>query len=172
MVQEARRVTQEAMDWLRESYGRFAFYAERDAVWTLQTRLAALVEASGLGLRVFDDYLMLPGRPRPLYADLVLLGPNDNVELALEVQYEPAHWRTDILGSKLPFVFWGADVVNDIQRVREFERRQAAASAWSLFIDEGGHFRHRPPPPGSSWHDWRDGRWALISRFPKTAETG
>lgn len=165
-MREADRITQEAIDWLRKSYGDFRFFVQRDVVWTLQTRLLALAAASGLDIRIFNDYLMLPGRPRATYADLVLLRPDDSIALALEVRYEPSHARPDILGSRLPLVFWGEGVVSDVQRVREYERREAAASACSLFIDEGGHFRSRTPPPGSEWHDWGRGRWALISWFP------
>jgi len=166
-VREAERLTEEAIDWLRTSYGGFRFFLPRDVVWTLQTRLLSLAAASGLDIRIFNDYLMLPGRPRAIYADLALLGPDDSVALALKVRYEPSHGRPDILSSRFPLVFWGEGVVNDVQRVREFARREAAASAWSLFVDEGGHFRSRTPPAGSEWHDWGRGRWALMSRFPQ-----
>lgn len=166
-MREADRITQEAIAWLRKRYDAFRFFVQRDVVWTLQTRLLTLAAASRLDIRVFNDYLMLPGRPRAIYADLALLGPDDSVALALEVRYEPSHARPDILRSRLPLVFWGAEIVTDVQRVREYERREVAASACSLFVDEGGHFRTRTPPPGSAWHDWGQGRWALISRFPR-----
>ena len=29
----------EALDWLRDHYGQFEFWVERDLVWTVQTRL-------------------------------------------------------------------------------------------------------------------------------------
>jgi hypothetical protein len=170
LVQEADRITQEAIDWLRKRYDDFRFFLPRDVAWTLQTRLLSLAAASPLDIRVFNDYLMLPGRPRAIYADLALLGPDDSVALALEVRYEPSHARPDILSSRLPLVFWGEGVVNDVQRVREFARREAAASARSLFVDEGGHFRSRTPPPGSAWHDWGQGRWALMSRFSQIGQ--
>jgi hypothetical protein len=135
------------------------------AMWLGPCRLCC--SAFRLDIRVFNDYLMLPGRPRAIYADLALLGLDDSVALALEVRYEPSHARPDILSSRLRLVYWGEGVVNDVQRVREFARREPAASAPSLFVDEGGHFHSRTPPPGSAWHDWGQGRWALISRFPR-----
>jgi len=156
---------EEAVAWLHEAYDRFTFYVERDLTWTLQIRLRELVAGSGLDLQVFNDYLVLPRKPRALYADLALVGPMGRAELALELSYEPAHHRRDVPASSLPAVFWGEGIAADVDRAREFVQRGTALAAWSLFVDEGGYFRQRPPPPGSSWHDWGAGRWVLISRF-------
>ena len=165
-MHQAEEIVRQAFDWLRDTYDRYTFYVERDIVWTLQNRLTELVRQAELDLRIYNDYLVLPGKPRAFYADLVLVGYSNRVEMALEVKYEPAHTRLDILQSRLPVVFWGEGVVGNIDRVQQYVGREAARAGWSLLIDEGGYFRNRFPPPDSAWHDWDEGKWALISRFP------
>ena len=161
-MQQAYSIAHQAIDWLRETYDQYTFYARRDVAWTLQRRLATLVRQAAVDLRVFNDYLVLQSKPRPYYADLVLVAGDGSIDVALEVSYEPAHDRPDIPQSRFPMVFWGEDVVQDVQRAQEYVRHGAARASWSLFIDEGGHFRERVVPPGSEWQDWDHGRWALI----------
>lgn len=144
----------DAVEWLRLGYGEFVFFAERDLVWTLQTRMRREIDDRGLPLRVYNDYPVLLGTRRARSADLVLLD-GDEVALAVEMKYEPSHARTDILQGKLPVVFWGVEgVAKDIGRVREFVASGRVDRAISMFVDEGGAFRHRPPHPGSRWIDW------------------
>lgn len=147
----------EAMDWLREHYGQFEFWVERDLVWTVQTRLRRLVGERGLPYLVFNDYPMLAGSRRSLSADLVIRDRRTGTMVAAEFKYEPAHRRTEIMAmpGKLPVVVWGAEgVAKDVGRIRAFVEAGAASAAFAIFIDEGRHFRHRPAHPGSSWVDW------------------
>ena len=161
-MQQANSIAQQAIDWLREAYDQYVFYVRRDVAWTLQMHLAKLVRQAAVDLRVFNDYPVLQSKPRPYYADLVLVESDGSIDVALEVSYEPAHGRPDIPESRFPMVFWGEDVIQDMQRAQEYVRRRAARASWSLFIDEGGHFRERVIPPGGEWQDWDQGRWALV----------
>lgn len=157
----------ETLAWLKANYGTWRFYVERDIVWTVQERLRQEIERQGLQLRVFNDYGLLPGKNRSLSADLVLLNPEDGVELAVEFKYEPSHRRTDVQKQKFPVVFWGDDgVEKDVQRIRRFVDESGAKAAIAVFIDEGGYCRHRPAHEGSTWVDWdehpQQGRTAIL----------
>jgi hypothetical protein len=56
----AAALLDEAMCWLREQYRQFEFWAERDVVWTLQTRLRRIIGERQLRYEVFNDYPLLP----------------------------------------------------------------------------------------------------------------
>lgn len=164
-MEKATDLFENAMVWLRDEYPRFRFFYERDVVWTVQTWIIERIEKGGLPYRVFNDYPVAPGKRRSLSTDLAILGPGDAVEVAMEFKYEPAHWRSDILASKLPAVFWGRDgVAHDLERIRDYVTQGRAQAAYSVFIDEGGYFRSRQPHPGSEWVDWGNGVWMLLGR--------
>lgn len=138
--------------WLQEHYTEFRFFTERDVVWTVQNHLIDLIRMTGIQSRVYNDYPMLPGQR----ADIAIV-ENGMVDVAVEFKYEPSHLRggVDILPSKFPVVFWDRDDVGkDVDRIREFVRQGKARVGYSVFIDEGGYFRYRPPHPGSHWLDW------------------
>ena len=96
---------EEALDWLREHYGQFEFWVERDLVWTVQTRLRTLIRERSLPFEVFNDYPLLPGSR----CDLVICNVGKEVLVAAEFKYEPSHGRAEFaaLPGKLPVVFWG-----------------------------------------------------------------
>jgi hypothetical protein len=147
----------EAVEWLRENYRQFEFWVERDVVWTLQTRLRTMISERGLSFTVLSDYGMLPGPRRSLSADLVIRNAAGHVLVAAELKYEPSHLRPEFQSQpgKLPVVFWGADgVAKDVARIWQFVEAGAARAAFAMFIDEGRHFRARPPHIGSEWRDW------------------
>jgi hypothetical protein len=142
---------EEALSWLRARYGTYLFFTERDLVWTVQLQLLELVEERSIDLRVFNDYPMLPGTR----ADVALVSPSGAVEVAAEFKYEPSHQRADIPKTKFPVVFWDSEGVGkDVQRARDFVAAEKAGTAYAVFIDEGGAFRHRDPHSGSTWIDW------------------
>jgi len=149
-MQDASTLFEAAIAWLRDNYGNYRFYVERDVVWTLQTRLVSLIQHQSLALRIFHHFPM--GDRRGINCDLALVNPDDSVALAAEFKYEPSHRRSDIWHTKFPVVFWNEGVGHDIERVHSFVAMGAAA--YAVFIDEGGYFRHRPPHPGSTWVDW------------------
>ena len=152
---DARQLVLDVLDWLRETYCSHRFFTERDVVWTVQKRLIS--EASGRSprCRVFHEYKMTNGQVKSPPADLVLLGPEDQAELAIEFKYEPAHQRanTEFPPTKFPVVDWKG-VVRDTERVHQFVQQGFTPNACSLFIDEGGYFRKRQAPLGSRWEDW------------------
>jgi hypothetical protein len=148
---------EEVVDWLQINYGRFEFWVERDLVWTLQTRLRAVISERGLPFSVLNDYGMLRGPRRSLSADLVVRNVAGHVLVAAEFKYEPSHLRPEFRSQpgKLPVVFWGADgVAKDVARIQQFVEAGAARAAFAMFIDEGRYFRARTPHLGSAWKDW------------------
>jgi hypothetical protein len=74
-TQVASALFEEAVDWLREHYGQFYFWVERDLVWTAQTRLRKLISERPLPFEVFNDYPLLPGTRRARGTDLVIRNP-------------------------------------------------------------------------------------------------
>ena len=153
------------LDWLQLNYGNFDFFVERDIVWTFQQRLREIVRGSSLPFQVFNDFPMIKAERRSLCTDLAILNQRNEVELAVEFKYEPDHQRgfgakRDIWPSKLSpsVVFWGKDgVEKDVERARQYVFQKKAKVAISLFIDEGGLFRHRQPPQNTKWVDWNCG---------------
>ena len=154
-----------ALRWLRDNYTDYRFYTERDLVWTIQGHIAEEIRRAGLPYRVFNDHTIFNKKS----TDLAILDEGDFIELAAEVKYEPSHARRadrggDIWPHKLysPVVSW-SDVEKDVQRVQAYVERRLVKEAFSVFVDEGGHFRHRNPHPGSQWVDWDQGVCVLWS---------
>lgn len=145
------------MEWLKENYFSFRFFMERDVVWTVQKHIIELVEQKGIPYQVFNDYPILPGKGRRSRSvDLAIVNQGQIIEVAAEFKYEPSHRRQDICRHKLPVVFWTekSGVGKDVERVRDFIAAGKAKIAYSVFIDEGGHYRKRTPYQGSRWVDW------------------
>ena len=145
-----------SLRWLQDSYFDYTFYTERDIVWTIQRHISEEIKRAGLPYRVFNDHTILKGT-RP---DLAILDGTDSAEIAAEFKYEPSHDRRadrggDIWPSKFDVVFWSGEgsVEKDVQRIRGYVGRRLVREAFSIFIDEGSHFRHRTPHPGSEWVD-------------------
>ena len=115
-----------------------------------------------MSLKVFNDYPILKGKRRGLSADIVILNEINQVELAIEFKYEPDHKRgkepnCNIWPTKLnpSVVFWRKEgVLKDVERSKEFIEKGAAKAAVTIFIDEGGLFRHKNPHSGTEWIDW------------------
>jgi hypothetical protein len=105
--EQAPALFEESLNWLREHYGQFEFWVERDLVWTVQTRLRTLIRERSLPYEVFNDYPLLPETRR---ADLVIRNADKEVLVAAEFKYEPSHQRAEFvaLPGKLPVVFWDA----------------------------------------------------------------
>lgn len=155
----ASALFEESFAWLRDNYDDFGFEQERDLVWTIRTHLLAEIRKGDLPFRVFSGYRITPAVRES--ADLVIVDDTDVVQVAVEFKYEPDHARTDIDARKLPVVFWGAapseaknSVGHDVRRARQFVETGGARAAYAIFVDEGGHFRHREPFTGSKWIDW------------------
>jgi len=120
---EASELFEHAIAWLKDNYGQFQFFVERDIVWTLQQYLVSQIKEYGLPFRIFNDYPILPGNRRSLCADLAILNTDSLVEVAAEFKYEPSHTRGDIWPTKLKpsVVFWRDDGVGkDVKRVQDY----------------------------------------------------
>ena len=167
---------EQAMAWLRENYGTFRFFTERDAVWTVQRHIQTLSDAH----RCFHGYPLLPGQGfGAICADLAIqpmpVPPatkdttgrwrqSPPVEVAVEFKYEPAHSRgfdpsndvTDIWPTKFPIINW-TSVEEDIRRIREFVAKGRAKVAYAILVDEGGYFRRRASSLHGTWVDWANG---------------
>jgi hypothetical protein len=160
----SKLVLNDALGALRASYRTTAFFVERDLVWTTQTWLLREVLRRGLDITVSTEHPIEPGERRAFSADLALRNSARAVIAVVEFKYEPNHARLDVPKSKLPVVDWAA-VVRDSERVRRWCAEHRCAHGLAVFVDEGGYFRHRPPPDGASWHDWSDaGVSVLITR--------
>ena len=155
---EADKLFENTMRWLMQHYGEYRFFTERDVVWTVQQRIAEEIKRTGTPYRVFNDHTVLPR----IRTDLAILS-GDTAEVAIEFKYEPSHKRRadrggDIWPTKLDpsVVFWSgeASVEKDVQRIKDYVEKKRARVAYSVFIDEGGRFRHRDPYPGSEWMDY------------------
>lgn len=163
MIAEVEAAFEDSISWLREHYSDYVFQLERDIVWTFQQRLVTHCKQKKLPTRVYNDFPILPGTRRSLSADIALVA-DEKVLLAVEFKYEPDHSRSDVLKHNLPVVFWGKDGVGkDVERINQIVQAKAALVAHSIFIDEGGAFKHRPPHPNSTWEQWADGVWVLRS---------
>jgi hypothetical protein len=163
-MDEAEALCDEVLTWLAASYRSWLFYCERDVVWTVQQQFITTIGARHLPYHVSNDYPMLPGNRRSLSADLALVGTT-GVVAAIEFKYEPSHRRDDILPGKFPVVAW-PDVVRDTERLPQFfAAHPSLYVAYAIFIDEGGSFCHRPPPPHSAWRHWQHGQHVLLTRI-------
>jgi hypothetical protein len=143
------------MSWLKEGYGHYRFFLERDIVWTLHLHLLRTVEEMHLSYNVYSGHRMTISNQ--ISADLVILAEDGSVDVVAEFKYEPPHRRTDFAAPnakpKWPVVEW-KDVEADVVRVKSFVTDGSASTGYAVFIDEGGYFRWRQPPPGSEWRDW------------------
>ena len=186
---EATELFENTMDWLREHYGEYHFFTERDVVWTIQKKLIDEIIRNDLPYFVFNDYTPSKG-PRP---DLVILAEDGSVIVNAEFKHEPSEGRRffsrvmrpevlqgrlqrlrfplkkeSSIGPRYRVVSW-ANVEKDIRRAEGYVERGEATAAYAIFIDEGGRFfrlRRKDAPTGSQWRDWGEGRQALWSKFP------
>lgn len=165
---EASDLFEEAMRWFREHYEEYRFFTERDVVWTIQQRITNEICRTSAPYRVFNDHTILPR----IRTDLAIL-TGDSIEVAVEFKYEPSHNRRadrggDIWPTKLDpsVVFWTGDgsVEKDAQRISQYVRQKRTMTAYLVFVDEGGRFRHREPFSGSEWIDWEGGVSVLWSK--------
>lgn len=165
---EVEELFESALRWLQGQYTVYRFFTERDVVWTVQLRISEEIARMGLPYRVFNDHT-ISGRTR---TDLAIIS-DGSIQLAAEFKYEPSHQRRadyggDIWPSKLDpsVVSWTGEgsVEKDVYRAREYVEERNVRVAYSVFIDEGGRFRHRQPHPESEWIDWGQGVWVLWSK--------
>ena len=165
---EAAELFENAMAYLKENYGKFRFFKERDVVEKVEILLNRGIESFRLPYRVELEHSILPSTR----ADLVIFSAFGSAEVAAEFKYEPAPDRStdrggDLWYSKLEtsVVSW-SDVEKDIERVWKYVDQDRVDVAYSVLVDEGGrlHRSHRQPPQDSEWVSWGHGRWVLWSQ--------
>ena len=170
---EAVELFESTLRWLQNRYRVYHFYKERDVVHTIYCRVVQQIKEADLPYRMKKEYTVL----ECTRTDLAILA-GDSIEVAAEFKYEPSHKRRtdrggDISPSKLDpsVVYWTefgeGSVEKDVQRVRDYVERGNVKTAFSVFIDEGGRFRHGDPHPGSEWVDWGQDVWVLQSKVER-----
>jgi len=161
----AKKLFEQTLEWFRYNYGNYELFLERDLVWTIQQKLREIIAENNLQFEVYNDFPIIKAQRRSLTTDLAILNKQNEVELAIEFKYEPDHQRgvgikKNIWQSKLnpSVVFWGKDGVGkDVERARQYVGQKRAKSAMTVFVDEGGLFRHREPHQNTKWVDWNCG---------------
>ena len=156
------------IDWLRENYHDYRFYAERDIVWTVQTQLNKKIEELNLPYQVFNDYRM----KSRAWVDLAILN-GGRVEVAAEFKYEPSPARSttnggDIAKSKLPVVIW-SEAEKDIRRVQDFVQNGQTNVGYSVLIDEGSRHSWRYADV-AEWQKWDGSVSALWLKLPNSGD--
>ena len=170
IIKEASVIFEESIDWVKENYEKFYFHKERDIVWTIHKKITEIIKENNLPYKVYDEYPIMPGNRSSIRADLAILKKDfiprqgNTIEVAAEFKYEPDHEREDMLTffydaqgnkkTKFPLVFWKEGVGKDIDNAREYFSLKLAKTSYSIFIDEGGYFRHNAPFVGSRWVDF------------------
>jgi len=146
-------------------YAEYHFCTERDIVWTIQTLLYERLSRDGQWL-VFNDFPVIKGSKRSICCDLAIVPkgtgiPTERIALAVEFKFEPDHQRRypdgDIWPTKLDpsVVSWKGGVMKDINRVRQFVEIGRVDVGYSVFVDEGAHFKYPKLPEGTTMREWR-----------------
>lgn len=149
---EVSNTVEECLEWLATHYWDQPFWMERDLVMTLQRNLGSRLHNDAPEAQVVHNLRTSVG-----HVDLAIV--RDGAPLVvIECKYEPARSRPDFAASRLEqaVVFWDrAGVLEDVRRVARVVAAGDVALAYAIFVDEGGRFRQREPPPISRWLDWR-----------------
>jgi len=156
----AKKLFEQVLEWFRSNYGSYEFFVERDLVWVIQQKVKEIIVKDCLPFEVYNDFPIVKVRRRSLTTDLAILNKQNEVELAIEFKYEPDHQRRDIWSSKLSpsVVFWGKEgVKKDVEKAKQYVDQKKAKLAITIFVDEGGLFRHRKQYPNTKWVDWNSG---------------
>lgn len=154
-IAEGSAVVEECLAWLEAHYWDQPFWMERDLVWALQKNLGSRLHNDAHGAQVVHNLRTAVG-----HVDLAIVR-NGVPLVAVECKYEPARSRPDFAASRLEqaVVFWDrAGVLEDVRRAVRVVAAGDVAVAYAVFLDEGGRFRQREPPPISRWLDWHSDR--------------
>jgi hypothetical protein len=161
----AEELFNQVLDWFRVNCGNYEFFMERDVEWALQQKLREKAATGNLSFEVFNNFPIMGSDRRSICADLAILDMQGEVEVAVELKFEPDHrrgfgprrntWPTRLDPS---VVFWKEGVEKDVERAQQYVSQGRAKIAVTMFVDEGGLFRHRRPPSiKTEWVDWKCG---------------
>lgn len=148
-------LTEVAVAEILASYADYRFVAERDIEWTLQKKFVDYTRRWGLGVGVWHQYPLPGGRADVALGSERILAATlgAEVEVAIELKYEPLHSRTDVRRTRLPVCSFGA-VFADVERAKGYVASGKAKIAYAIFVDEGGYYRWRDPHADAVWKDF------------------
>ncbi len=189
-MNDAVRIFESALDWLRDHYDDYLFRKEEDVVTVLWGQMVRMAGEENLPL-VIDYEQNFPVSFGRLQCDIVVFGPGRKLLLCVEVKYEPARSRPDIVNralkhSRPEHLLPGHGLKGhrcDIERIPYYVQEVGAEIAYAVLVDENSyHFSRMSKeqiPGGTSWIKWGaktpEGfdTAIMISRFPSqvTAST-
>lgn len=154
-----------ALEKLKNNYTKFLFFTERDIEWTLQLLMISELKEKNSPLKIYNNFSLKNSSNNKVKIDLITVD-DENLELALEIKYEPDHRRClkpylEIRPEKLnpSVVFWSTkskdtSVEKDIKKIKDLVNSKLCKTGISLFFDEGRLFRNRNCFEDSYWVDW------------------
>jgi hypothetical protein len=182
-MNDAVRVFESALDWLRDHYDHYLFRKEDDVVTVLWGRMVSIARTENLPL-VLDYEQNFPVSFGRLQCDIVVFGPGRKLLLCVEMKYEPARSRPDIANralkhSRPEHLLPGHGLKGfrcDIERIPYYVQEAGAEVAYAVVVDENRYHSSRMTekqiPVGTSWIKWGaktpDGlnTAIMVSRFP------
>lgn len=182
-MNDASRLFETALQWLRENYGDFLFRKEDDVVTVLWTQMVRRAKAENLAFYV-DYEQNFPVSFGRLQCDIVVFDTDHRPLLCLEVKYEPSRKRPDIAKralkhSRPQHLLPGHGLKGhrcDIERIPYYVHEVGAEVAYAVLIDEDSYHCSRMAnlvlPLGTNWIRWgaktSDGfdTAVMLSRFP------
>ena len=156
---DAAELFEDTMESIRRE-GVHAFAKEADLVIDAKTRMERKIAKDGLPYSVVREQNISRKR-----ADLVILGVDDSILVAVEFKYEPKH--TGAMSSD-DVVLWPEveGDKGDIEKIKKYVGEGGVGAAYAILVDADGRWlrRHSNPPVGSEWRDWGNGVSALWTK--------
>jgi hypothetical protein len=178
-MNDAVRLIDETILWLREHYEDHPCWNEADLVSVIWNYVRRLIIAKGARLTIRNQHRLKPrGKPT---VDLAIVDAKQRVLAVVEVKFEPSPSRLDIV-EPLKHSHWthllpgDHGIVTDIEKVRTCVEQGQADVGYAIFVDEGSH-HHRGMlatvlPNGVAWSRWGPGKTeaidvsVMVARFP------
>ena len=161
-MNDAARLFETALEWLRENYDSFLFRREDDVVTALWAQMVRIAKAENLPFAIDYEQTFALSFGR-LQCDLVVVGANSKPLLCVEVKYEPARVRPDIAKralkhSRPEHLLPGHGLKGhfcDIEKISRYVEECGAEDAYAVFVDENSyHYSQmdvRRLPESTSW---------------------
>jgi len=149
-MNDAARLFETALDWLRENYDDFLFRREDDVVTVLWGRMVRMAKAENLPLDVDyeQNFTVSFGR---LQCDIIVFSAERKPLLCAEVKYEPARSRPDIAKralkhSRPEHLLPGHGLKGhrcDIERIPHYVEEAGVEVAYAVLVDENSYHYSR-----------------------------
>lgn len=165
-MNDAARLFEAALDWLRDHYNDYLFRREDDVVTVLWGQMVRIAKTTGLPLEIDYEtkFVVSCGR---LQCDIVVFDADRKPVLCVEVKYEPARTRPDIAKralkhSRPEHLLPGHGLKGhlcDIEKIPFYVNEAGAEVGYAVFIDENSYHYSRLEdgrlPKGTRWIQWR-----------------